>query len=188
MELKLAEEYGVSRTPIREALLQLESEGLVKYEPNRGIIVLGISQQDIQDIYAIRRLIEGLAAFWAASRITPEEIEKIAETIDMIEFYTGKGDVEQVTNLDATLHYQILEASKSRPLKQALGCFNHHVQQARTVSLKKPGRLEESLQEHKAILHALKERNPEQAQKAMNTHVANVNYTLPHEKNQPENY
>ena len=184
VELKLAEEFGVSRTPIREALLQLEQEGLVSYEPNRGVVVLGISNQDIQDIYVIRRLIEGVAAYWAASRATPEELESIAEVVDLIEFYTGKEDVEQVTALDTRLHSLILEASKSRPLKQALGSFMHYIQRARTKSLKVPGRPEESLKEHKAILAALLARDPEKAQEAMNQHVANVNYLLPPEEDQ----
>lgn len=184
VELKLAEEYGVSRTPIREALLQLEQEGLVRYEPNRGVVVLGISNQDIQDIYVIRRLIEGVAAYWAASRATPEELESIAEVVDLIEFYTGKGDVERITELDARLHNLILEASKSRPLKQAMGGFMHYIQRARSKSLKVPGRLEKSLQEHKAILAALLARDPEKAQEAMNQHVANVNYLLPPEEDQ----
>ncbi|MFY9417076.1 MAG: GntR family transcriptional regulator [bacterium] len=186
VELKLAEEYGVSRTPIREALLQLEQEGLVRYEPNRGVVVLGISNQDIQDIYVIRRLIEGVAAYWAASRATPEELESIAEVVDLIEFYTGKGDIEHITELDVKFHNLILEASKSRPLKQALGSFMHYIQRARTKSLKVPGRPEESLKEHKAILAALQARDPEKAQEAMTQHVASVNYNLPPEEDLKE--
>jgi DNA-binding GntR family transcriptional regulator len=179
VELKLAEEYGVSRTPIREALLQLEREGLVEYKPNRGIVVIGISRQDIQDIYTIRELIEGLAAFWAAERATPQELKQLNETVDMIEFYTSKGDLEQITILDTMFHNQILDASKSRPLKQALGCFNYHVQQARLASLQREGRIEKSFGEHAMILEALKKRDPVGARKAMNNHISNVNYILP---------
>ena len=174
VELKLAEEYGVSRTPIREALLQLEQEGLVSYEPNRGIIVQGISDQDIEDIYTIRKLIEGLAAYWAASRITPEEIKQMQEVIDLMEFYTGKNDVEKVTKLDAQLHNLILQASKSKPLQQALGSFMHYIQRARTFSLQTPGRPAQSFAEHKDILAALEAKDPEKARRAMNRHVASV--------------
>ena len=97
----------------------------------------------------------------------------------MIEFYTAKSDVEQVTTLDTKFHSLLLEASKSRPLKQALGCFNHHVQQARNISLRSPGRLATSLNEHKNILEAIASRNPRAAEEAMNKHVANVSLLLP---------
>ena len=72
IETKLAEELGVSRTPIREAIRQLELEGLVDSIPNKGVIVRGISEKDIEDIYTIRKVLEGLAARWAVEKISDE--------------------------------------------------------------------------------------------------------------------
>lgn len=175
VELKLAEEFGVSRTPIREALLQLEQEGLVRYETHRGSVVLGISDQDVMDIYAIRRLIEGLAAYLAAQRATPEDRKALTETVDLMEFYTERDDVDRVTELDARFHSQILEAAQSRPLSRALGGFMHYIQRARTKSLRTPGRPRKSLGEHRGIVNAIVKGKPKRAQALMNQHVGNVN-------------
>ena len=93
VELKLAAHYGVSRTPVREALRQLELEGLVRYLPNRGVLVEGITAEDVEDIFVIREHLETLVANWAAQRVQPEEIRKMQEVLDLQEFYTAKDDI-----------------------------------------------------------------------------------------------
>ena len=82
-EMRLSEEMKVSRTPIREALRQLELEGLVEYVPSKGIVVTGIAWQDIEDIYEIRMRIEGLAASRAAENITDEELKELKDVVDL---------------------------------------------------------------------------------------------------------
>ena len=90
VEQKLATEFGVSRTPIRDVLKQLELDGLVESIPNRGVFVLGITQEDIKHIYAIRQRIEGLAALWAAEKMTSEELKTLENIYNLMEFYTAK--------------------------------------------------------------------------------------------------
>ena len=80
-EKSIGEELGVSRTPVREALRQLELEGLVTIIPNKGAYVVGISQKDIKDIYEIRSRLEGLSAKWAAENITKEQLDELEENI-----------------------------------------------------------------------------------------------------------
>lgn len=155
VELKLAAQYGVSRTPVREALRQLELEGLVKYLPNRGVVVEGITSEDVEDIFIIREHLEALVANWAAERVQPEEIEKMRETLDLQEFYTAKDDVQQVTVLDTEFHRLLLEASRSKSLRYALGSMLDYVEQARFRSLRVPGRIHDSVREHRAILDAV---------------------------------
>ena len=94
-EVALSKELNISRTPIREALKQLELEGLVKSIPNKGVYVLGFSHRDIDDMLEIRYALEGLAIQLAIERINDEELEKIKEVYDLMEFYAEKGDQEK---------------------------------------------------------------------------------------------
>ncbi|MDI3534485.1 MAG: hypothetical protein PWQ82_850 [Thermosediminibacterales bacterium] len=171
VEMKLAKELGVSRTPIREALRQLELEGLVISIPNKGVIVQGISKQDLEDIYTIRYLIEGLAARWAIVRITDSELKEMEQTLDLIEFYTIKGDAEKWCELDTEFHEIIFRASKSKPLWNILSNFHHFTISSRLASLKVPGRMKKALEEHRAVLEAFKERDAAKAEKALKEHV-----------------
>ena len=178
IESKLAEEFGVSRTPVREAIRQLEHEGLVRSVPNRGVIVEGITSREVDETYTIRALIEGLAAKQAAERATPEEVSRLDEIVGLMEFYTHRGNAEQVTRLDTSFHTLLIEASKSRPLKNALKGLNYYVQRARAASLRVPGRLWASLEEHKAIFQAIRDRQPELAEERLNEHIARARQNL----------
>jgi len=178
IETKLSEELGVSRTPIREALRQLELEGLVQSVPNKGVTVKGVSAQDIQDIYTIRMLIEGLAARWAAEKITPEELEELQEAVDLEEFYTTKEDYGQLLRFDTRFHDIIFRASKSMPLMHTLSTFHHYVQKARRISMSSPKRAMEVLKEHKAILQAIIDRDADRAEKLTTQHVKNASMNL----------
>ncbi|WP_010248187.1 GntR family transcriptional regulator [Acetivibrio cellulolyticus] len=173
-ESKLCTELGVSRTPIREAIRQLELEGLVQSIPNKGVFVNGISTKDIEDIYTIRMLIEGLAARWAAENITQEELKELKETIDLEEFYTMKNDTEHLLKLDSKFHEIIFRTSKSRSLMHVLSMFHHYVQKARNASFGSPGRAMKVLDEHKAIFQAISDRDAERAERLTTEHVKNA--------------
>lgn len=178
VETKLAKELGVSRTPVREALRQLEQEGLVASIPNKGVFVRGISAQDIEDIYAVRALIEGLAARWAAEKITEEELKSLKEILDLMEFYTQKGDMDRVSELDTQFHALIYSASKSKTLCLVLGNLHHFVQKARIGSVKVPGRANKTLSEHRAIVQAFESREPNAAEAALTEHVLSAKANL----------
>ena len=118
-ETTLGKELGVSRTPVREALRQLELEGLVAIIPNKGAYVTGISQKDIKDIYVIRSMLEGLCARWAAQHISGEQLDELEEAVLLSEFQMKKGsgfNAEQITLLDGRFHTILYEASGSRIL------------------------------------------------------------------------
>jgi len=174
VETKLAEELEVSRTPIREALKQLELEGLAVSIPNRGVKVQAISTRDIDDIYTIRRLLEGQAAYWAAERITEEQLANLGETLGLMEFYTGRGDAARLSRLDGEFHEQIYAACNSRMLKHILGTLHQNIRRARRSSLTVPSRPRDSLAEHKAIYDAIEGRSAEVAKAAMEQHVVNA--------------
>lgn len=173
-ENTLAKELGISRTPVREALRQLELEGLVKITPNKGAVVIGISGKDVKDIYAIRSMLEGLCAKWATEHITEEQIEELEEIVLLSEFHLNKSKSEQVTELDGKFHQVLYEASNSRILKHVLSDFHKYVRMARKASVANQDRAEKSIEEHKNILRALKEKDANQAEMYATVHMMNV--------------
>lgn len=177
-EARLTHELGVSRTPVREALSQLATEGLVELVPNRGALVKGVTQEDIRDIFEIRALIEGLAAKRAAENITEALARELTDAIDLEEFYTLKGKPGHLMVIDSRFHECIYRASNSRPLIRMLKTFHHYVRQARNLSLSVPGRAGKALDEHKAILAAILDRNGEKASMLTEKHVQNARKNL----------
>ncbi|HHW31988.1 MAG TPA: GntR family transcriptional regulator [Clostridiaceae bacterium] len=187
VETKLSKELGVSRTPIREALRKLELEGLVEYFPNKGVVVKGLSSQDIEDIYTIRMLIEGLAARWATEKITQKELDEMEEAIQLEEFYTMKNDINNLMRLDSRLHDIIYKASKSRPLMKTLSTYHNYLKRARSTSFNTPGRALKALEEHRAIFEAIKSGDAESAEKLTIKHVKNASLNLLKQKKEEGN-
>lgn len=173
-EITIGRELGVSRTPVREALRQLELEELVKIIPNKGTYVTGISKKDVNDIYQIRMLLEGLCARWATERITQESVEKLEEIILLSEFHSKKDGSEQVVQLDGQFHEVLYEACSSRILKHVLTDFHKYVQMARTYSVRTEERTKKSIAEHKAILEAIRDRDADLAERLAREHMTHV--------------
>lgn len=173
-ELKLSQELGVSRTPIREALMQLSLEGLVEITQNKGAIVVGISSKDIEDIYAIRMHLEGFAAELAAKNMSDEDIEALERTVDLQEFYGTKGDTDNIRKLDADFHNAIYAATDNRSLRSILTSFHNQIQRGRAQSLSVSGRSGKSIEEHHKIKDAIKSRDGALASKLMYEHIQNA--------------
>ncbi len=170
-EIALAKRLGVSRTPIRSALHRLAEEGLVEIVANKGAAVIGINADDLIDIYRIRERLEGLASSLAAKRITESELEKLAEAVDLAEFYIKRSDTEHIKELDTVFHSIIYQASGSRFLSRTLSELHRKIKSYRKRSLAVPGRLEKSEAEHREILEAIKEGNAELADRLTSNHV-----------------
>ena len=170
-EATLGEKMGVSRTPVREALRQLELEGLVEIIPNKGARVTGITKKDIDDIYQIRNLLEGLCARWATEHVTEDQLEKMEETLYLTEFHSKKGNYAQVYELDSQFHELMYEASGSKILNHILQDFHMYVTRIRKTSLATDNRSKYSTEEHRAILEAIKERNADKAEECAHNHV-----------------
>lgn len=164
-------ELGVSRTPVREALRQLELEGLVTMIPNKGAYVTGITSKDIHDIYIIRSYLEGLCAKWACENITQAQIEALEENLYLSDFHARRSHYDQMVELDNRFHEMIYKASGSKILNHVLTDFHHYVERVRKVTLAEPERASKSNQEHAAILEAIKERNQELAEALAHEHI-----------------
>ena len=163
-EATLGKELGVSRTPVREALRQLELEGLVNIIPNKGAYVTGISDKDVHDIYMIRSMLEGLCVRWATEHITQEQLEELDEIILLSEYHMDNGRFHQI----------LYEASQSRILDHVLSDFHKYVQLARRTSVKTEERAIKSIGEHNEILNAIKAKDAEKAGNLATIHIMHV--------------
>lgn len=170
-ETSIGIELGVSRTPVREALRQLELEGLVYIVPNKGAYVNGISEKDIHDIYIIRSYLEGLCARWACEHITQEQIDELEEVVYLSEFHAKKEHHEQIVELDNKFHQLIYDASNSKILNHVLSDFHHYVQRIRKITLASENRAVNSNKEHTAILDAIRQRDGEKAEFLAHEHI-----------------
>lgn len=172
-ELKLVADLGVSRTPIREALRRLEQEHIIEMTP-KGILILGVSQKDLEDILEIRTRIEGLAAYMAAKNITEEQLEELRETVELQEFYVPKRDADRINGMDSKFHLLIYRFSGSVPLYDTLMPLHKKLLKYRKASVENEIRSVNSSQEHRAIFEAIAARNAELAEQYMKEHIANA--------------
>ena len=172
-ETFLSKELGVSRTPVREALRRLEQERLIE-ETGKGSRVLGVTVQDVEDIYEIRLRTEGLATRWAAERMTQEQIKGLHELLDLQEFYLSQENINELKNTDTRFHDALYEACGSKTLQDILSSLHRKMQRFRRRSLSHMERATIALKEHRAILAALEAKDPQKAEEAAVIHVRNA--------------
>lgn len=177
MEIQLAEEMGVSRTPVREAMRKLELEGFIVMVPRKGAYVAGISVKDIVDVFEVRAALESLAAGLAAERITEQELEELERALVQIAEATG-GDLDAVVQTDSSFHEIIYRASRNQRLLQIITHLQEQIQRFRTTSLAQPGRMKTAIEEHRKIVEAISERNVELAQVLAREHIENAEQSL----------
>ena len=172
-ELKLVEQLGVSRTPIREALRRLEQERLIE-ESGKGSVVLGITSDDLLDIMNIRERIEGLSAYYACVNMTPEGLKELEHIIDLQDFYFAKWDVDHLRKADDMFHDLICELSQRTVIRDTLVPLHRKTRRYRRTAMQDKDRASHSLQEHHAILAALQEGDPEKVKEVMDFHISKV--------------
>lgn len=174
LEVKIAKQMGVSRTPIREAIRELAAEGFVKIIPNQGVIVSIASIEGTQEVLQIRSVLEGLAARLATKVINGEEIKELEKYIEQMEYYANKDNALAFSKIDVEFHELILNICGNSRLIQIRKNLSDQAHRYRIRSLSIPGRLKHSLKEHQEIVKALKRKDSEQAGRLSQKHIENV--------------
>ena len=171
MEEELAEDMGVSRTPIREAIRKLEKEGLITIEPRRGAYVSQISTKDMVETLEVRQNMEGLAAELAAQRMSEEDKEKLRNIAKAYEEAVAAGDMAEMIRCDTAFHHIIVEATQNKILIQMVEQLQEMVLRFRYIYYDNFKRAEQMLSEHQAIYEAIAGGNTEVARESANVHI-----------------
>ncbi len=169
-ELKLSAQLQVSRTPVREALRRLEQDDLLESR-GKGSVVLGISHQDLLDIWEIRMRLEGLATVKCCRRITPEELTALDEIVTLQEFYVDRDLPDKIRETDSNFHMAIYAACGSRVLEKQLTSLLKRLVRHRQLSVTDTQRAHASYGEHRAIYNALAAHDAAQAQRLTMQHL-----------------
>lgn len=171
IELAIAAEFKVSRTPVREALKRLAAESLVLADPARGIVVHAPDATEIEDVFVLREALDALAARLAAHRITPSEIGRLQVIVDSMAEAVAEGRREQVVIANMRFHDVIYDVAGNAKLERVARDLREFVRRFTTLPFASPERVDDVLQEHRAILDALKVHDPEAAEKASHAHL-----------------
>lgn len=170
-EQKLAEQYGISRTPLREALKVLASEGLVELKPRRGCYVTEISRQDLDDIFPLMAMLEGRCAADAVRRARPADIKALRATHDRLEAAARDDQITVFFEANQAFHRQIQELAGNRWLMSVIQDLRKVLKLSRLHSLSLEGRLQQSLDEHRLIMAAFENGDAELAERLMHDHL-----------------
>ena len=172
-ELKLVEQLGVSRTPIREALRRLEQERLIE-DAGKGSRILGITEADLFDIMTIRERVEGVAAYYATINMTPEGKKELTHLVDLQEFYFEKKDAERLRQVDDQFHDLICILSKRTVITDTLIPLHHKTRRYRRIAMEDWARATKTKGEHYKIYEAIVSGNAELAEELTTKHIMNA--------------
>ncbi|TAH40783.1 MAG: GntR family transcriptional regulator [Betaproteobacteria bacterium] len=170
-EQALAEQYGISRTPLREALKVLASEGLVTLKPRRGCYVTEISDRDLDEIFTVMAMLEGECARSCASRASEADLARLKAIHTDLERAAGKQDIDGFFEANQAFHQAIQQIADNRWLLHVIEDLRKVIKLSRHHSLFSEGRLEQALAEHRTVLDALLERDGVAAEARMREHI-----------------
>ena len=174
MEVQLAEKLGVSRTPVREAIRKLELEGLLVMIPRKGAYVADVSIKDVLNVLEVRASLEGLAASLAAERITEEEIDKLRQSAEEFEEMNRSNDRDGMVQKDTEFHSVLLNASRNNKLLSIVEGLSDYVQRFRVIYFTEYSDAKNIMDDHRAILDAINERDGEKANRVAQEHIENI--------------
>jgi len=174
LENKIAEQMGISRTPVREAIRVLAAEGFVTLNPNQGIVVRSVSAENIREILQIHSVLEGLAARLFCEVINEENLKELENYVNKMEKLANKKDTLAYSEVDLQFHELIVNNSRNKRLMQMRKNMSDQAQRYRISSLRIPRRFKESLKEHQNILEAFKTKDAKKADSISQKHIQNA--------------
>ena len=170
-EVALCERLQISRTPLREALKVLTAEGLVRHEPRRGSFVNEVTAQDLDEIFPVIALLEGRCAFEAASKAKPTDLKQLRRLHDALEKHAAAHNVDGYYRANHAFHSKVQALAANRWLDRATNDLRRFVRLLRGRQLNWPGRIDQSIGEHRALLAAIEDKEPARAEKLMHDHL-----------------
>jgi DNA-binding GntR family transcriptional regulator len=171
---ELAAKLGISRTPVRDALQQLKTEGIVDVFPRKGVVVRTISVEEIREVYAIKIAIEPVAASWAAERGNETDREHLESLLDELKRHAASGDVVMCARIVDKLHSQLFLMSSSEVLQEVYRVLRGRVRLLRHRNMGQPGRLDVSVRQHSEIVRSVIDRQAGAAEAAMRRHMTDA--------------
>lgn len=174
---RLAEEsfaalFNVSRTPVREAFVRLETTGLAHRVPRRGLIVGKITPQEIVDVYVVRETMDGLAAYLAAQFATPGDVAHLASINAEFASAAERGDAKEMARLNLEFHTAIAASARNSLLVQFLENIHHLVRRFPGTTFQHPGRAAEAIEEHEQLIAAIRSRDADRARRIASESMA----------------
>lgn len=175
---EIAKLLGVSRTPAREAIAEIVSEGLAVKRANRGAVVVDLTGNDLVEIYLLREVLEGLAARLATLRRTPQQLTVLEEILTAHDRAVKDSNIQSHFDLDREFHTSILEIAGNERLTTSLGMLRSQIDIAMKTTHKGPGGIALALDEHRSIFHHISNRKPSEAEEAARRHIQRLRESL----------
>jgi len=172
-EREIADKFGVSRTPVREAFRKMEKDGIVLYEPKKGVTIPSFSTEEIVKLYHVREYLEGLAARLLAEKNNEQAVKELKKNIEQAEQAAEKNDGKWQAVINGHFHLMILEGAENPYLLHAYQGLRSRISLMRSTSLSFQDRLITNLQDHRQIYEAVASCNAEHAEEAARVHVRN---------------
>ena len=173
-EAAIAEQLGVSKTPVREALARLEQEGLVETTSFKGAVVSAYSNQDLQEIYELREMLEGAAARAAASTASPTTIEALRDVLQRSRELRDRGELSELASLLGHFDLIVYEQVENQRMRAMIENLKAHLTRIGKLTEDIPGRVESSVEEHARIVEAIEAADPDGAERLMRLHIKSV--------------
>lgn len=187
VERKLAEQLGVSRTPVREAIRMLELEGLVSHLPRIGAVVSRVNDYEVLEVYRIRAVLEGLIARMAAEKIVPEQLDGLINLVESIETAAAQGNVDNLEKNHLAFNDTIYRAAASPRLYGMISSLSDFIARFTRIGYCYPGRIAEATREHRELLEAIKLHDGDLAERIAREHIENSRRAYFSEINHPLN-
>jgi DNA-binding GntR family transcriptional regulator len=171
VEEQIANQVGISRTPVREAFYKLERDDLVRRLPKGGFVVREFTKEDVEEIFGIRSALESYAAYLATFHITRDKLEALEKKVVESEMALKKGDHERLTQLHTEFHDLLYKACKSKKLIELINNFRDYFFRYRSALLRLPDGFKTSITDHRQMLKAMKEKKPKVVEKLVRDHL-----------------
>ena len=171
IERELAEQLGVSRTPVREAIRKLELERLVTHIPRKGVIVSEISREDVVEIFDIRASLEGLIARQAAVRITLQGVNELQSALEPMDAAIANQELQRLNDLHEQFNDTVYQAADSPRLLEMINSLTDYVSRFTKVGYQSPGRLRDAQNEHRELVVSIANRDEDRAEQIAKLHI-----------------